>query len=157
MIVLLLSLIWLLQNFAQLLLMGICIVPNIFVLTSFLFAMLPTADGDRQTMLVWVVFVGGLIWDLRWTNLPGLSAAVGGGLLGFACYFWNKTPLQGRSTPTFAVLAALYHFFYSIIHFLFWTIQSGSALRQLAVQQLMVVPVVVFYSWLFWRMVSEDD
>ena len=71
----LLFVVWLLQDFAQLLLMGICIVPDVFLMTALFMALLPGVSGERQTKLVWAAFAGGLLWDLRWTNLPGLSAA----------------------------------------------------------------------------------
>lgn len=152
----LLFVVWLLQDFAQLLLMGICVVPDVFLLTALFMSLLPGASGERQTQLVWAAFLGGLFWDLRWTNVPGLSAAIGGGLLGLACYFWYKTPVQGRTAGTFTVFAALSHLLYSVSHFFFWTMQSGTALRQLAVQQLMAVPVIAFFSWLFWKVYSDN-
>ena len=94
----LLFVVWLLQDFAQLLLMGICIVPDVFLMTALFMALLPGVSGERQTKLVWAAFAGGLLWDLRWTNLPGLSAAIGGGVLGLICFLWYKTPAQGRGT-----------------------------------------------------------
>lgn len=152
----LLFVVWLLQDFAQLLLMGICVVPDIFLLTALFMSLLPGVSGERQTKLVWAAFLGGLIWDLRWTNVPGLSGALGGGLLGLACYFWYKTPVQGRTAGAFTLFAALAHLLYSIIHFLFWTMQSAVALRLLAVQQLMAVPVIIFFSLLFWKVHSNN-
>ena len=102
----LLFVVWLLQDFAQLLLMGICIVPDVFLMTALFMALLPGVSGERQTKLVWAAFAGGLLWDLRWTNLPGLSAAIGGGVLGLICFLWYKTPAQGRTAGTFTVFAA---------------------------------------------------
>ena len=116
----LLFVVWLLQDFAQLLLMGICIVPDVFLMTALFMALLPGVSGERQTKLVWAAFVGGLLWDLRWTNLPGLSAAIGGGVLGLICFLWYKTPAQGRTAGTFTVFAVLTHLLYSVIHFFFW-------------------------------------
>ncbi len=148
--------VWLLQDFAQLLLMGICIVPDVFLLTALFMALLPGVTGERQTRLVWAVFAGGLFWDLRWTNLPGLSAAVGGGVLGLVCLLWHKTPSQGRTAGMFTALSFFTHLLYSVIHFFFWTMPSGSALRQLAVQQLTAVPVIAVLSWLFWKVYAGN-
>ena len=60
----LLFVVWLLQDFAQLLLMGICIVPDVFLMTALFMALLPGVSGERQTKLVWAAFVGGLLWAL---------------------------------------------------------------------------------------------
>ena len=49
----LLFVVWLLQDFAQLLLMGICIVPDVFLMTALFMALLPGVSGERQTKLVW--------------------------------------------------------------------------------------------------------
>ncbi|MDO5115929.1 MAG: hypothetical protein Q4D58_07520 [Synergistaceae bacterium] len=151
-----LPVIWLTQDFAQLLMMGICIVPDLFLLSVLFMALAPGASRDRQTKLVWAAFLGGLIWDLRWTNLPGLSAAVGGGVIGLACFIWYKTPPQGRGTAVFTAIAAICELLYAGIHFFFWTIPSQTAIRQLMVQQLIAVPVIIFFSWLFWK-VSPDN
>ena len=101
----LLLVIWLLQDFVQLLLMGICMVPDVFLLTALFMALLPDTSKEQQTKLVWAAFIGGLIWDLRWTNLPGLTAAIGGGVIGLACFLWQKTPVQGRTLGTFTIMS----------------------------------------------------
>ena len=44
----LLSLIWLLQDFAQLLLMGICMIPDVFLLTILFIALLPEKSKEEQ-------------------------------------------------------------------------------------------------------------
>ena len=43
----LLFVVWLLQDFAQLLLMGICIVPDVFLMTALFMALLPGVSGER--------------------------------------------------------------------------------------------------------------
>ena len=93
----LLSLIWLLQDFAQLLLMGICMIPDVFLLTILFIALLPEKSKEEQSKLVWIAFFGGLLWDLRWTNLPGLTSAISGGVIGLACFIWQKLPAIGRT------------------------------------------------------------
>ena len=80
---------------------------------------------------------------------------IGGGVLGLICFLWYKTPAQGRTAGTFTVFAVLTHLLYSVIHFFFWTMPSGSAVRQLAVQQLTAVPVIAVFSWLFWKVYSD--
>lgn len=147
----LLVVIWLLQDFAQLLLMGICMVPDLYLLTILFMALLPDTTKERQNMLVWAAFVGGVIWDLRWTNLPGLTAAIGGGIVGLACFLWQKTPAQGRSAGLFAVMSVFCELMYAGVHFFFWTIPSQTAMRQFVVQQLMAVPLIAIFSWLFWK------
>ncbi|MCD8162385.1 MAG: hypothetical protein LUE09_02805 [Synergistaceae bacterium] len=152
----LLLVVWLLQDFVQLLLMDICMVPDIFLLTALFMALLPDTSKERQTKLVWAAFIGGLLWDLRWTNLPGLTAAIGGGVIGLACFLWQKTPVQGRTLGTFTMMLAGCELLYAWIHFFFWTIHSQTVMRQFIVQQLIAVPVIVFFSWLFWKVSARN-
>jgi len=65
-----LAMLWFLQDFVQVFLMGFFIVPNIYLMTLLLMALLPATGKERQIMIIWAAFVGGLIWDFRWTNLP---------------------------------------------------------------------------------------
>lgn len=152
----LLFVVWILQDFAQLLLMGICMVPDAFMLLALLLALLPETKKERQTQMVLAAFIGGLIWDLRWTNLPGLTAAIGGGAIGLSCYLWQKIPVQGRSTAAFAFFSTGCELLYAAIHYLSWTIPSQTAIRQFIVQQLMALPVIVLVSWLYWKVASRN-
>ena len=152
----LLFVVWILQDFAQLLLMGICMVPDVFLLTALMLALLPGVSRSRQTQYVWAAFVGGLVWDLRWTNLPGLTAAIGGGIIALACWFWQRTPIQGRSQTTFTFMCVGCELLYALAHVFFWTLPSQTALRLFIVQQLMAVPVIALESWLF-EIISERN
>lgn len=147
---------WLLQDFAQLLLMGLCMVPDFFLLTALFMALLPGVSRERQSALVLAAFLGGLAWDLRWTNLPGLSAAISGGVIGLACYLWQKTPVQGRTPGLFAALAVFCELLYAGVHYLFWTIPSQTAMRQFLVQQLIAVPLIILFAWLY-RKASDNN
>lgn len=147
----LLSLIWLLQDFAQLLLMGICMIPDVFLLTILFIALLPEKSKEEQSKLVWIAFFGGLLWDLRWTNLPGLTSAISGGVIGLACFIWQKLPAIGRTPLAFMAVSAFCELVYALGHYFFWTIPSQSALRQFIVQQLIAVPVIIIFAWLFGR------
>ena len=149
--------IWLLQDFVQLLLMGLCMVPDAFLMTALFMALLPGVSRERHSRLVWAAFIGGLAWDLRWTNLPGITAAIGGGLVGLACFIWQKTPVQGRTSGLFAIMAALCELIYAGVHFFFWTIPSQTAMRQFIVQQLMAVPLIVIFAWLYWKVSGANE
>lgn len=152
----LLALIWLLQDFVQLMLMGICMIPDVFLLTILFIVLLPGKTKEEQSKFIWAAFIGGLLWDLRWTNLPGLTSAVSCGLIGAACVMWQKLPAIGRTPPAFMFISAACQLVYALTHSFFWAMPSQSALRQFIVQQLIAVPVIIVFTWLFGR-VSERD
>ncbi len=148
--------VWFLQDFVQVFLMGFFVVPNIYLMTLLLLSLLPTARKERQIVLIWAAFAGGLIWDFRWTNLPGLTAALDAGILSASCWIWQKIPAQGRSPVFFAFLMIGSVLFSGTVHFMLWTVSSQVALRQFFVQQLLGVPLVVVFSLIYWK-VSERN
>lgn len=153
---LLLIIIFLLQNFLQVFVMGIFIVPDIFLLSVMLCALCRSGGRDRQVLLIWTAFAGGLLWDLRWTNLPGLTAAFNSAVVAAAICYWYKAPAQGRTTLLFSVYALATQILSGLVHYFIWNLSTQAALRQFIVQQLLSVPVLVILCFIFWR-VSESN
>lgn len=149
------ALIWLLQDFLQVFVMGIFIVPDIFLLSVVLAAVM-RGGKEGGPKLVWAAFIGGLIWDLRWTNLPGLTAAVNGAVVAAVLTFWYKAPVQGRNTTLCALFMVLSQLLSGGVQFLFRNLNTQAALRQFAVQQLMSIPVLVIICIIFWKVESRD-
>jgi len=145
------ALIWLLQDFVQVFLMGFCIVPDVFLLFLVMTALSPETGKEKQIVIIWTAFIGGLLWDFRWTNLPGLSAAINGALVAISCYVWQKIPVQGRSVLFFSFIIFSVVFLSGLVHFMFWTIPNQVAVRQFLVQQFIGFPVVAFASLFFWK------
>jgi len=48
-----LAMLWFLQDFVQVFLMGFFIVPNIYLMTLLLMALLPATGKERQIMIIW--------------------------------------------------------------------------------------------------------
>ncbi len=142
---------WLIQDFAQVLMMGLSMVPDIFLLSIILSALLSNNRRDRQILLIWIAFLGGLIWDLRWTNLTGLTAAVNAAAVSLVCFVWQMTPAQGRTVALFTVMCMAVQIFSGVVHYIFWIIPSQAAVRQITVQSLLSVPVIIIISLLYWK------
>jgi cell shape-determining protein MreD len=150
------ALIWLLQDFAQVFLMGFCVVPDVFLLFLVMMALSPSVRKEKQIVIIWTAFIGGLFWDFRWTNLPGLSAAINGASVAISCYVWQKIPVQGRTATFFSFIIFSVVFFSGLLHFIFWTIPNQVAMRQFLVQQLIGLPVVALVSLFFWKVNSKN-
>lgn len=145
------SLAWLLQDFIQVFTMGIFLLPNIFLILLIFMALLPSTKPEKLPVLIWIAFAGGLFWDLRWTNLPGLTAAANSALLAASCILWRKSPAQARSVFLFTVLTTSSLLLSGLVHFIFWTMPSNAAIRQFLVQQITGIPVIALISLIFWR------
>ncbi|MGI6443060.1 MAG: hypothetical protein ACOXZX_04415 [Synergistaceae bacterium] len=142
-------LIWLIQNLLQTFAIGICLVPDFFLMSIIYSALLEENNKDKQVKLIWVAFVGGIFWDLRWTNLPGLTAAINGAMVAFSCFFWSKLPAQGRSPLAFSIMLVFTQVVSRLINVLFWTVPSQVAIRQIIVQSLLTIPVIVILAFLY--------
>ena len=147
---------WLLQDFLQVFLMGFFIVPNIFLMLLLLMSLLPAVRKEKQIFLIWIAFAGGLIWDFRWTNLPGLTAALNAGLVAAACFLWYKIPAQGRTVVFFTFILIASILFSGFAQFVLWTVPSQVALRQFFVQQLLGVPLVIVFSLIYWKVSDRN-
>ena len=49
---------WLLQDFLQVLIMGICTVPDVFMMSLIMYAVLAQPHKDRQIVFIWIAFAG---------------------------------------------------------------------------------------------------
>lgn len=143
--------VWLLQDFIQVFLMGFFIVPNIFLMLLLTMSLLPATKRERQIFFIWIAFAGGMIWDFRWTNLPGLTAAINAGIVAASCFLWYKIPSQGRTVVFFTVILMASTLLSGFAHFALWTVPSQVALRQFFVQQLLGVPLVIIFSTVYWK------
>ncbi|NLW61523.1 MAG: hypothetical protein GX056_03845 [Synergistaceae bacterium] len=148
--------IWLLQDFVQVFLMGFFIVPNIYLMLLLMISLLPATRKEKQIILIWAAFAGGLIWDFRWTNLPGMTAALNAGLVAAACFLWYKIPAQGRTVVFFTFILIASILISGFAHFALWTVPSQVALRQFFVQQLLGVPLVIVFSLIYWKVSDRN-
>lgn len=144
-------LIWYVQDFFQVLVMGISIVPNLFLLSLLAGALLQHTQSNKAITFIWIAFLGGLIWDLRWTNLPGLTASINALSVSAAVSFWHKTPSQGRGTVLFGAILFAISVISGFTHYLFWSIPNQAALRQLLVQQIITLPIIALVSIVFMK------
>ena len=135
--------VWLLQDLLQILMMGFLLVPEFFLLVVIYRVLADPAAQDRAALWIWFAFFGGIIWDFRWAETPGVSGLVNVAMLAFVSWVWERTPVGGRSVALFAALAGGAHFFSGIAHYLAWATPSQAAVRMFLIQQFMTVPVLI--------------
>ena len=134
---------WLLQDCFQVLVMGFMLVPDLFLLVAVYKIVSGPLDQVRLSWWVWFAFLGGILWDLRWSSSPGMSGLINTAAVGFVYWLWQRTPLGGRSAVLLAALAGGIHFAAGIVHYLAWAVPSRAATQMFLVQQLMAVPVLI--------------
>lgn len=135
--------------------MGFSLVPDVFMLLLLSAVLSPTLNDEKHKKIIWIAFLGGLMWDLRWTNLVGLTALLNVFVVFFIPLYWKRVPAQGRNYPLFAFLLFFAQVLTTGANFIFWTIPSQVALRLVLTQLLLVVPVITFLTYLY-KKVYED-
>lgn len=143
-------LVWLLQDILQLTFMGIFLVPEIFFLALVFAGLQP--DNERGHAYGWYItvgFMGGLFWDLRWTNIPGLTAGLYGFLLALIFITWHQIPVQGRGHKTFALCAPVAQFISAVVHALSWTVANSVVIRLFLIQQLLSIAIILLLSFMY--------
>lgn len=139
---------WYIQDFLHVLGTGTALVPEVFLLTLIVLSVFAPRRG---TEILWVAFIGGVAWDLRWVGFPGITSLVYGITLTALQWFWNSLPLSGRTVHLFgaALLAAsipiaLTRIFLSGLRgsdlFMAWLLQQSYMLPLLLL-------ACVLYSW----------
>lgn len=143
---------WLAQNMLQVLFMGILLVPNVFLLLVLFRVARGIAHSKEITACVWQGFIGGILWDFRWTGLPGLSGVLNTLAIAFVAWIWWRNPATGRTPLLFAIVAGGAHLAVGFVHYLTWEVPSAAALRLFSIQQLLMLPfLMLFYILYIWK------
>lgn len=132
--------VWYLQDLCQVMFSGRFLVPDIF----FIFLVFRVATVSRNVpSAVWPAFLGGLLWDLRWTALPGLTATTYAISVAACAMVWNHIPESGRNPRLFALLAFCGHLFIGVVRFMAWGDGRSALYGVFAVQQFASLPLLL--------------
>ncbi|MDO9508148.1 MAG: hypothetical protein Q7I97_02195 [Thermovirgaceae bacterium] len=135
-----LAAVWYLQDLLQVMFSGRFLVPDLF----FLFLVFRLAVVSRDVpAIVWPAFLGGLLWDFRWTALPGLTATAYAVAAAACALIWNHIPDSGRTPRLFWVLALCGHLLTGFARFMAWGDGRSALFGVFAVQQVAAVPLLL--------------
>ncbi len=148
--------IWLLQDLLQVLLLGFCLVPNIYITYLLLVTMLDFSnDALANETLLWA-FVGGFFYDLRWTNVPGASSLVWCLALTVATVIWEHMPQNTRNYVSYFWLVFIVLIFSEFVHFVFFATSSVAVWRLLLLNMVLSLLVAFISSIVFMRNLSSE-
>lgn len=94
---------WYVQDFLQVLFGSWTIAPEVFLISMMTLGL---SDDRSFHPYVWGCFLGGLMWDLRWTGIPGFTGALYSFLFAFIRITWFATPKEGRLPAFFLVMVS---------------------------------------------------
>jgi len=145
---------WYIQDFLRVFSSGHFLVPEIFLLALLYIALV---DEEKGVLSFWVGFIGGLLWDLRWPGVPGLSSGVYVFSVLIVRWVWFSLPSPGRTVPVFGLLLWSGHLLITFIRLLMWGLREQEILKTFVVQQAVLIPMVMLACLLYvWRM-NQDD
>jgi hypothetical protein len=148
---------WLLQDISQVLSMGVLLVPDFFILTVAYGIVSGTLAKERISILIWLSFAGGVLWDFRWSATPGISGLVNS-LAVLAIYTaWARTPLAGRGVWLFALLAGIAHLSSGMAHYIALSGTTQTVVRMFLAQQLLGIPALVVVCAVYMFRMSGSD
>lgn len=87
-------LLWYFQDILQIFGEGYFFAPPIFLGAVLL---LMSSEEYDHPGLIWFSFLGGVVWDARWTGLMGMTAGLYAVLATFFSFLWNSMPDTGRN------------------------------------------------------------
>jgi len=142
-------LMWFFQDLLQVFLMGWVLVPDLF----FMYMFYKTAAlGRKLSGTIWIAFLGGLLWDLRWSGLLGLNAVAYVGALMLAFWLWNLMPKSGRTPLIFVSIMFIGHLSVAVFRMVVLGVTSQHMLHQVVLQQIYAVVLSFIFGFvLFMR------
>jgi hypothetical protein len=140
---------WFSQDLIQVLTMGFILVPEFFLMILSYRVMTGSLRPGSISLWMWFGLAGGIAWDLRWAASPGISGLINAVAVMGVYTAWNRTPIAGRGTLLFAVLAGGVHFLSGVAHYFAWADMSETAVRMFVLQQLLGIPVLLLLCMIY--------
>ncbi|ADE56738.1 MULTISPECIES: rod shape-determining protein MreD [Aminobacterium] len=145
---------WYAQDLLRVFSSGHFLVPEIFLLVLLYMAL---KHEDEGAYILWSGFLGGILWDLRWPGLVGVSSALYVASILFVRWIWLSLPSSARSVPAFGLLIWSAHLVLTFIRLLMWGIREQTLLKVFLVQQGVLLPMVFGACLLYAWSVGQDD
>jgi hypothetical protein len=143
------AIVWLVQDFLQVLLTRLILAPEIFLLVALYMFISEPLHQRRVAGWIWFVFCGGVLWDLRWASFAGMSGLLNVAALVGVYWIWDRTPIGGRNAALFAAIAGSAHLFSGAAHYIVWALPGQAAMRTFAIQQLLMIPVLALLCMIY--------
>ncbi|MCL1874848.1 MAG: hypothetical protein FWF87_01150 [Synergistaceae bacterium] len=143
---------WYIQDILAVLTFDALLVPDIFLL-CILYNKFSDFSRDQgyEILLLWVLFLGGILWDLRWIEIPGIYAFVYTGTFLCATWIWSLFPESGHTAIIVYIIlwiSQLPGFFTGLF---LWNVEAEHYLRSMLICQAYSIPLAAVFSLLYAR------
>ena len=142
---------WYLQDTFAVLSSNALLVPDIFLLYILYYSFSDFSwDQEKEILLIWISFFGGILWDLRWIGIPGIFALIYAGTFLCALWAWSLFPESGHTASMFFIIlwaSQLPGFFAGLF---LWNIGTEYYFNSMLICQVYSIPLSAFFSLLFY-------
>lgn len=146
---------WFFQDILQAFLSQSILVPEYFL--PFLLYRVFSSEYDSKAF-IWIAFGGGILWDLRWTGLPGMSSGIYVSIILLLNWIWSLLPETGRTTLVFVILMWSGSFLVYLSRIFVWDARGYSFYSGFIVQQLCIIPLLILMGvWRNWKAGQQND
>ncbi len=97
---------WYLQDILQVFGEGHFFAPPLFLVMVLL---LMSSERYDHPGLIWFAFLGGVLWDIRWTGLVGMTGGVYAVFATFFSFLWHSMPDTGKNRTVFFTFLMVAH------------------------------------------------
>jgi rod shape-determining protein MreD len=134
------------------------LVPDIFLLYALYNKFSDfTRDTEKEILLIWILFFGGILWDLRWIGIPGLFAFIYTGTFLCASWTWSLFPESGHTALVFFVIlwiSQLPGFFAGLY---LWNIGTEYYFRSMFIFAAYSIPLSAIFTLLYVRKLKVEN
>ncbi len=145
---------WLFQDILQAFLTQNILAPEYFLL--FLLYRTLSQEGSGKSS-IWIAFIGGILWDLRWTGLVGMSSGLYIVAVLILNWIWHLFPGTGKTPLLLALLVWFGALNIYLARVFVWDIPVFPFYTGFLVQQLCLLPaVIIIYVYYSWKVASQN-
>jgi cell shape-determining protein MreD len=143
---------WYFQDIVAVLSSDALLVPDFFLLYILYKNFSDTSRNvENEIILLWVAFFGGILWDLRWIEIPGLFAIIYVGTFLCASWIWSLFPESGHTALVFFLILWMSQWPGFFTGMYLWNIGSEHYFRSMLICQAYSIPLSAIFSLLYVR------
>lgn len=148
---------WYLQDLLAVLSSDAFLIPDIFLGYLVYYGLSTVKDPDDEVLVLWLAFLGGLMWDFRWFNMPGLFALIYVFVFLAASWSWNLLPESGKTGAVMWVILWCSLFPGYLASLYIWGVRGETFMRSLAIQQIYSLSISTLFTYLYIRKLKSQN
>jgi len=150
---LLLIILWILQDLLTVLFGGVMQLPELFLMG--IVYKLIAEEREDKLWAIWTAFFGGLLWDLRWVGVPGFFTLGYVAVVALILWAWRVIPVHGRTLWVVFLLLESSQFIPNLVPVLILGGSTGGSF--FISQQIYALPALLICLYLYAKQAEQQE